>query len=305
MAFIIIDLEFNNLEGIHKYYSNIFDEYPNLKNAELDNEVIEIGAIKLDNYMKPLEEFKTYIKPVAIPILNPKISEITNITVDDIEKGISFKEGIERLAMMIEEDDIICSWAKDDIIEIINNAMYHNYDNLKWLKNYLDLQEYSTKILAKKKSLSLKNALEELKIKIDNNKLHDALNDAVYTSLVFKRIYNSRAVKNYIIKDIYNMPAMDIKNLEEYKLDIKKINEKCPKCNIDLDIEYNFTPVKWRFISLGKCPKCNNKVMNELIVKKTFSGEEVYNEISTIIDEIEYINYGYKIKKIYDRLIKY
>ena len=40
MAFIIIDLEFNNLEGIHKYYSNIFDEYPNLKNAELDNEVI-------------------------------------------------------------------------------------------------------------------------------------------------------------------------------------------------------------------------------------------------------------------------
>ncbi|EOR21391.1 MULTISPECIES: 3'-5' exonuclease [Clostridium] len=305
MAFIIIDLEFNNLEGIHKYYSNIFDEYPNLKNAELDNEVIEIGAIKLDNYMKPLEEFKTYIKPVAIPILNPKISEITNITIEDIEKGISFKEGIERLAMMIEDDDIICSWAKDDIIEIINNAMYHNYDNLKWLKNYLDLQEYSTKILAKKKSLSLKNALEELKIKIDNNKLHDALNDAVYTSLVFKRIYNSRAVKNYIIKDIYNMPAMDIKNLEEYKLDIKKLNEKCPKCNINLDIEYNFTPVKWRFISLGKCPKCNNKVMNELIVKKTFSGEEVYNEISTIIDEIEYINYGYKIKKIYDRLIKY
>ncbi len=305
MAFIIIDLEFNNLEGIHKYYSNIFDEYPGLKNVELDNEVIEIGAIKLDNYMKPLEEFKTYIKPVAIPILNPKISDITNITVEDIQEGITFKEGMERLAMMIEDDDIICSWAKDDIIEIINNAMYHNYDNLKWLKNYLDLQEYSTKILAKKKSLSLKNALEELKIKIDSNKLHDALNDAVYTSLVFKRIYNSRAVKNYIIKDIYNMPAMDIKNLEEYKLDIKKIKEKCPKCNIDLDIEYNFTPVKWRFISLGKCPKCNNKVMNELIVKKTFSGEEVYNEISTIIDEIEYINYGYKIKKIYDRLIKY
>ena len=27
MAFIIIDLEFNNLEGIHKYYPDLFKKY--------------------------------------------------------------------------------------------------------------------------------------------------------------------------------------------------------------------------------------------------------------------------------------
>ena len=143
----------------------------------------------------------------------------------------------------------------------------------------------------------MKNALEELKIRIDNNKLHDALNDAIYTSLVFKRIYNSRALKSYIIKDIYNMPAVELKNLSEYKLDLNKIRYKCPKCNVDLEIEYDFIPIKWRFVSLCKCPKCNNKILNEVIVKKTFSGEEVYKEISTIVDEIEYMNYSYKIKK--------
>ncbi|WP_066895609.1 3'-5' exonuclease [Clostridium nigeriense] len=305
MAFIIIDLEFNNLEGIHRYFPNILEEYPGLEKLDLDNEIIEIGAIKLDNYMKPLEEFKTYIKPSAIPILNPKISEITNITEEDLKEGLTFQEGIENLSKLINEGDIICSWAKDDIIEIINNAMYYGYNNLNWLKNYLDLQEYSTKILAKKKSLSLKNALEELKIKVDNNKLHDALNDAIYTSEVFKRIYNSRVLKNYIIKDIYNMPAVDLKNLSEYLLDKQKINSKCPKCQVNIDIEYDFVPIKWRFVSLGKCPRCNNKVMNEVIVKKTFSGEEVYNEISTIIDEIEYINFSYKIKKMDNKLIKY
>ncbi|GAA0084218.1 hypothetical protein UT300007_06570 [Clostridium sp. CTA-7] len=297
MAFIIIDLEFNNLEGIHKYYPNIFKEYPNLKSLELDNEIIEIGAIKLDNYMKPMEEFKTYIKPSLITVLNPKISEITNIKESDLENGVTFQDGIEQLATLIDEGDIICSWAKDDIIEIINNAIYHKYDNLNWLKNYLDIQEYSTKILAKKKSLSLKNALEELKIKVDNDKLHDALNDAIYTSLVFKRIYNSRVLKNYIIKDIYNMPAVDVKNLEEYELDVNKIKEKCPKCNIDLQIEYNLRPIKWRFVSIGKCPKCNNKVINEVIIKKTFTGEEVYKEISTIINEVEYMNYSYRMEK--------
>ncbi|MDV4151451.1 3'-5' exonuclease [Clostridium sp. AL.422] len=305
MAFIIIDLEFNNLEGIHKYYPNLFTEYPSLENADLDNEIIEIGAIKLDNYMKPLDEFKAYIKPSVIPILNPKISEITNITEEDLENGLSFKDGIEELSKLIDEGDIICSWAKDDIIQIINNAIYYKYENLNWLKNYLDLQEYSTKILAKKKSLSLRNALEELKIRVDNNKLHDALNDAKYTAEVFKRIYNSRVLKNYIIKDIYNMPAMDIKNLNEYELDRKQIECKCPKCNADIELEYDFIPVKWRFIAIGKCSKCKNKILDEVIVKQTFSGDEVYNEIVSIIDEIEYINYTYKIKKLENKLINY
>ncbi len=305
MAFIIIDLEFNNLEGIHKYYPDLFTKYPSLENAELDNEIIEIGAIKLDNYMKPLNEFKAYIKPSAIPVLNPKISEITSITEKDLESGLSFQEGIEKLSELIDEGDVICSWAKDDIIEIINNAVYYKYENLDWLKNYLDLQEYSTKILGKKKSLSLKNALEDLKIKVDNSKLHDALNDAIYTAEVFKRIYNSRVLKNYIIKDIYNMPAMTIKNLSEYKLDIEKLVGKCPKCNLDIDFEYDFIPMKWRFVAIGKCSRCNNKIIDEVIVKQTFSGEEVYNEVATIIDEIEYMNYTYKIKKLENKLIKY
>lgn len=298
MAFIIIDLEFNNLEGITKYYPNIYEDNPEFKNLELENEIIEIGAIKLDNHMKALKEFKTFIKPSAIPLLNPKISEITNIKTEDLKDGVSLEEGLNELSNLIDDGDIICSWAKDDIIEIINNAIYYNYTNLGWLKNYLDLQDYSTKILAKKKKLSLKNALEELKIKIDNNKLHDALNDAVFTAEVFKRIYNSRALKSHIIKDIYNMPAVDIKDLKKFNIDKKKINHLCPKCNIRFNIEYDCVPMKWRFLSLGKCPKCNSNIINELIVKKTFSGEDVYNEKAIIIDEVEYIDYSYKLKKV-------
>lgn len=297
MAFIIIDLEFNNLEGISKFFPNIFEENSGLRDLDLNNEIIEIGAVKLDNYMKAIEDLKVYIKPSVIPILNPKISEITNIKEEELAAGVSFKEGMDKLSNLIDEGDIICTWAKDDIIEIINNASYHNYDNIKWLKNYLDIQEYSTKILGKKKSLSLKNALEEFRIKVDNTKLHDALNDAIYTGEVFKRIYNSRAIKNYIIKDIYNMPALIIKNLQEYNLDKNKVKELCPKCLVDLEIEYEMMPAKWRFLSLGSCPRCKSKVITELLIKKTFSNEEVYKETSSIVGEIEYINYTYKMRK--------
>ncbi|AYE34800.1 3'-5' exonuclease [Clostridium septicum] len=297
MAFIIIDLEFNNLSGITKYYPNIYDEYANLKDIEVENEIIEIGAIKLDNYMKPLEEFKTYIKPTIFPILNPKVSEITNITDKDLQNGVSFKEGINNLRNIIEDGDIICSWAKDDIAQIISNAIYHKYDDLSWINNYLDIQEYSTKILAKKKVLSLKKALEELKIKIDKKNLHDALNDAIYTSFVFKRIYNSRIIRNYIIKDLYNMPVLEVKNLSDFNIDKSCVKEYCPKCKIKIDIEIPLKAMGWRFVSLGKCPKCNNRVINEVQVKKTISGKVVYKEISTIINEVEYMNYYYKINK--------
>ena len=177
MAFIIIDLEFNNLSGIHKCIPNVYTDNPNLKNLELDNEIIEIGAVKLDSHMQPCEELKVYIKPSVIPIINPKILDITKINIKDLENGVGFIKGLNKLKDMVQEGDIICSWAKDDIAEIIRNANYYGYDDLSWIDNYLDIQEYVTKILGYRKSLSLKNALKALKIRVNEELLHDALND--------------------------------------------------------------------------------------------------------------------------------
>lgn len=296
MAFIIIDLEFNNLSGIHKYYPNIYNEIPNLKRLDLVNEIIEIGAVKLDLYMKPLEHLKVYIKPTVIPVINPKILEITKIDKKDLERGVTFEEGINKLKEMVDEDDIICSWAKDDIAEIIRNSKHFKYNDLSWIKRYLDIQEYTTKILAQKKILSLKNALQHLKIKIDGEKLHDALNDAVYTSYVFKSIYNSRAIKGYIIDDIFNMPALEVKDLDKVVVDYNKIKQICPKCNRKMDVDYNFKIMGWRFVSLGICSRCHNKVLQEIIVKKSLCGELIYKEVSTVIDEFEYSKYENRLK---------
>lgn len=296
MAFIIIDLEFNNLSGIHKYYPNIYNEIPNLKKLDLVNEIIEIGAIKLDLYMKPLQQLKIYIKPSVIPVINPKILEITKIDKSDLEKGVTFKEAINKLRDMVDDGDIICSWAKDDVAEIIRNSKHFKYNDLSWIKKYLDIQEYTTKILAQKKILSLKNALQHLKIKIDDEKLHDALNDAIYTSYVFKSIYNSRAIRRYIVDDIFNMPALDVKDLNQVKIDYTKVKQICPKCNRRMELEYSYKVVGWRFISIGICSRCHNKVLQEIMVKKSLSEDLIYKEVATVIDEFEYSKYENRLK---------
>ncbi|GIM29187.1 hypothetical protein CPJCM30710_18530 [Clostridium polyendosporum] len=297
MGYVIIDLEFNNLRNITKYYPNIYEEHSELKNISLDNEIIQIGAVKLDRMINKIGEFKRYIKPSVFKIINPKITQITGIKQEDLEYGVSFCEAMEEFKKFVGNDSIICSWAKDDIAEIIKNAIYHKYSNIDWLREYIDIQEYVTKVLAHKKCLSLKSALEELKIRIDESKLHDALNDALYTFEVFKRLFNGRIVKNYIVRDIYNMPAIMIKDLQNYHIDNTKVEFKCPKCKIEVAIEKPLKLFNWRFMAIGKCPKCNSKILQEVMIKRTLSGEEVYNNINTVLNDLEYMDYSYKFEK--------
>ncbi|MBK1811380.1 exonuclease domain-containing protein [Clostridium sp. YIM B02505] len=297
MGYVILDLEFNNLKNITKYYPDFYSLYEQFKEPKLENEIIEVGAVKLDKMMNCISQFKTYVKPSALNVLNPKITEITGITDENLRLGITFSEAMDKLKKFVDDDSIICSWAKDDIAEIFRNAFYHNYNDVSWLKEYLDIQEYVTKILGHKKALSLKNALEELKIKVDESKLHDALNDAVYTSEVFKRLFNNRIVKSYIVKDVYNMPAIMIKDLQNYKIDISKLDYKCPKCKTNITVERPLKLFNWRFMGIGKCPKCNTKVLQEVIVKKTISGDEVYNNVNSVLNDIEYTDYYYKFEK--------
>lgn len=298
MGYIIMDLEFNNLNNITKYYPNFYDKYPELKELNIQNEIIEIGAIKVDKYMKVIGRLKAYIKPSIIPVLNPEITEITNITEEDLKRGVSFEEGIKKLKDFAG-DDVVCSWAKDDIAQIIINAHYHKFKDLKWIEKYLDVQEYSSKILGMKKSLSLKNALKKLNIRIDSKLLHDALNDAQFTVQVFKRIYNYRIVKGYIIDNIYDMPAITVKELSGVNLDNSKIKSLCPRCNKKLELDFEYMPFRWRFLSVGKCSKCNASVLNEVIIKKTLHGDVIYSEIGTIIDELDYLDYSYKLDKYF------
>ena len=297
MGYIIIDLEFNNLKNITNYYKDFYEEYGKFDSVNLENEIIEIGAVKVDKYMKPISELKVYIKPTVFPVINPIVTEITKIDQNILnEEGVSFEEAINKLKDMFEEGDVLCSWAKDDVVELIINANHYNYNDLSWLNEYLDIQEYVTKMLAHKKALGLKAALDEFKIKVDETKLHDALNDSIYTVEVFRRVYNSRVIKNYLVNDIYNMPALHVSNLEDIKIDEEKLMLKCPKCGKKVELETPIKLLKWRFAAVGICPKCNSNVLCEVLVKKTLKGEEAYNEVNSILKNEEYMNYIYKLE---------
>jgi DNA-directed RNA polymerase subunit RPC12/RpoP len=144
-------------------------------------------------------------------------------------------------------------------------------------------------VLAEKKSMSLKNALSKLRIKVFEQDLHEALNDAHYTAEVFKRIYNDRAVKSFIVKDIINMPSIMIRDYSNFNLDKDNSKLTCPKCGTLIEPEYPLKLFKWRFIGLGCCEKCDSKVLQKVVIKQTLAGDKVYINNNRLLNEREYI----------------
>lgn len=78
MGYIIIDLEFNNLKNITNYQKDFFEKYGEFDSISLENEIIEIGAVKVDKYMKPIKEIREYIKPKIFPVINPIVTGKSN-----------------------------------------------------------------------------------------------------------------------------------------------------------------------------------------------------------------------------------
>jgi DNA polymerase III epsilon subunit-like protein/DNA-directed RNA polymerase subunit RPC12/RpoP len=289
LDYIVIDLEFNNLREITEFYPDFYENNSELIDINCPNEIIEIGAIRLDRAMREIGRFKTYVKPNIYKLLNPRVSQITGITEEHLKQGVSFIDALKNLGNFVGDDSIICSWAKDDIAEIMRNADYYNFSSIEWLKGYIDLQEYCTKILVEKKSISLINALNKLRIKVKEEELHDALNDAYYTSEVFRRIFNDRAVKSFVIRDIVHMPSIMIRDLGSFELDEEKAKLSCPKCGSIVELQYPLKLFKWRFIGIGSCLHCKSKILQKIVVKQSLAGDKVYLSENRFLNDKEYI----------------
>lgn len=87
MNFIIFDLEWNNAY--------------NYKLKRGMNEIIEIGAVKLDENLDVVDTFKQLIKPQLSRKLGSRFKNLTHITIDEInDNGIPFEKAFDDLQMV-------------------------------------------------------------------------------------------------------------------------------------------------------------------------------------------------------------
>lgn len=175
MKYIVFDLELNS-----KPFKN---RHP--------NEIIEIGAVKLNDNLEREGSFQEFVKPRIYKKLFSVVKRKTNITQDDISEAADFKDVLSRFKDWIGNGPyLLCTWGHDDIHHFKQNCQFYHV-SAKWLKRSFDIQSHFSKIydLPKGHRFSLERALEELAIPVGES-LHRADVDAKYTAEVFIRAFD-------------------------------------------------------------------------------------------------------------------
>lgn len=199
MNYIVFDLEFNQGYDPTKTEKDVI-------NKKCPFEIIQIGAVKLDENFNELSSFSALVKPEVYTILNPFVQKITGITLEQLEDAKSFEIVFKAFADFLEgNDNILCVWGIVDIKELIRNAEYYNIDTSIIPREYINIQHYTSKFLncTKGTSIGLKNAVELLEIE-NNEEFHDAYYDAYYAAEILKKVYH-KGMKSSIYKSYSEM----------------------------------------------------------------------------------------------------
>lgn len=187
MNYIILDMEWN--QG-----------YPGSKvfigdtRRQLSGEIIQIGAVKLDDSFTVVDTYQRLIRPVFYRKMHFKVQELTGITRDELHDAKPFTEVLPDFLNWCGEQHEFLIWGSDDISILRQNIeinKFSGYDIHAWYNLQII---YNVQYKSEHKQVALSTACETLGIDT-KLQLHDALNDALYTAEVCKKLDMSSGLK--------------------------------------------------------------------------------------------------------------
>lgn len=189
MNYVIVDFEMNP----------VADEYiEERKICRL--EIIEIGAVIMDESFMVLGEFKTLVKPQYNDSIYKKYEKLTGITTDMVCGAPTFTTAYEMFVNWCEsyENEYeVYAWSENDYIQLTAEMKLKKYDKadkMSPLEKWFDFQKEYTKKLGLGKIVSLEKALNYAGIEFEGQ-MHDALCDAKNTAKLFAVVRNEESFK--------------------------------------------------------------------------------------------------------------
>ena len=186
MEYIVFDLEFN--QGFDKKLNKTVSD------EKCPFEILQIGAVKLDADLNIIDTFNTFVKPNIYKEIHPFIKKMTNIIHEEVKDAPNFPQAFNNFKEFMNNDkNILCVWGNGDLKELYRNIKYYNLSTENLSNTYINVQHHASIYFNNPtgKSIGLQNAITLLQLNQDKS-YHNALNDAYYTSLVFKNIFNDK-----------------------------------------------------------------------------------------------------------------
>ena len=189
MNYVVVDLEWNQAMSSK---SSVFNKLP----IHLRGEIIEIGAVKLNEDMSLGEEFTIDVKPVYFRRMHYKVKKLTGFDKERLAKGISFSDALEQFRAWCGDDVTFITWGCDDQGIMEQNIIIHDLD-WDWIAGWVNLQLiYNLQTGGDKNQKSLASAMEHFGIE-QTRVAHDALGDAYNTALVCTKLDMPEGLRMY------------------------------------------------------------------------------------------------------------
>ena len=180
MSYVVVDLEWNQAMSSK---SSVFNRLP----IHLRGEIIQIGAVRLNDDMTPGEEFQIDVKPVYFKRMHYKVKKLTGFDNERLSHGAPFPEALARFREWCGDGVTFLTWGYDDQGIMEQNIIIHDLD-WDWIDGWVNLQLiYNLQTDGDKNQKSLGTAMEHFGIE-QTRVAHDALGDAYNTALVCSKL---------------------------------------------------------------------------------------------------------------------
>lgn len=279
--FIVFDLEWN--------------QSPEGKENSIEHlpfEIIEIGAVKMDEHFQMVSTFHRLITPQVYTQLHYKISEVTHLNLQKLEEeGDLFSVVIRDFVDWCGEECRFCTWGSMDLTELQRNVEYFHLKNpFEKPLYYYDVQKlYALWQGNIRDKQSLDHAVEALGIQ-QSRPFHRALDDAWYTGRVLQEL-DWKICSPYLSVDYYRVPENRKEEIyiefptyakyvsrtfptKEEALEDKVVTDLlCRDCRRMLRKKLRwFSLNQKQYFSLGFCP-VHGYVRGKIRVKKAENGD--------------------------------
>jgi len=150
-------------------------------------EIIEIGAVMLDDALRQISEFRQYVKPVYGPV-QPIIRRMTRIRPSMLAGEPGFSQAMTRFLDWCGKDFMLYTWGPNDIKCIRDEAALKSFSDGRLEASYprwQDFQEAFVNLVGLPHRISLKHAVGSAREDF-TGRAHDALYDAQNTADLFR-----------------------------------------------------------------------------------------------------------------------
>ncbi|OJJ20044.1 3'-5' exonuclease [marine bacterium AO1-C] len=171
MNYIILDLEATCWED---------------KSTRMQNEIIEIGAVKLDEQGHQIDEFCEFIKPKLNQQLSEFCKKLTTITQTDIDRADTYDVVVEAFKDWIDIDEpyLLCSWGVYDKKQFEKDCNLYGLDT-DWLYYHISLKHQYADIKGLERPIGMGGALRKEGLKLEGTH-HRGIDDARNIAKIFK-----------------------------------------------------------------------------------------------------------------------